>query len=288
VIAAILSAVDWLIGPSGREKVQKRVGDWWVLIEETAFGDNIAEYARRFLMIYRHVFECEDRFDWWMRRLIWSFTPGSIALGIATALWVYTHGLGRRLVSGETGASPQILLFPMLLSLAVSVVSIWIIGWLLRTLVDVSGYRAVIRFVFLTAVYVSCLTMMLIVSILLVHFYEYSVRPLYTPNIVHSKYSTDIVINELGLQHEFHLDQFITGMTLVFCVGSNIIALIVFLGVQLFIIAAKLFSFALKPACSLLLRRFYESKKGVLTVIAVGCGALATLLQELVKNLSAS
>jgi hypothetical protein len=62
--------------------------------------------------------------------------------------------------------------------------------------------------------------------------------------------------------------------------------MLIILSVVLFFGLAKLFSFILKPICSLLLQRLYESKQGVLTVLAVAGGTVAKLLQELAKALA--
>jgi hypothetical protein len=48
--------------------------------------------------------------------------------------------------------------------------------------------------------------------------------------------------------------------------------------------SSKLFRAFLKPCASLILQRFYESKQGVLTTLAVAGGALAKMIEEALKH----
>jgi outer membrane autotransporter protein len=51
VVAAILALIDWLIGPSGRSRMQRAAGDWWVFVEETSFGQQLSFEANYFLRL---------------------------------------------------------------------------------------------------------------------------------------------------------------------------------------------------------------------------------------------
>jgi hypothetical protein len=80
-----------------------------------------------------------------------------------------------------------------------------------------------------------------------------------------------------------HVDRFINQMVLSFSIGSQSLIFLIVFGMRFFFMFAKLFKLVLNPITSLLLQRFYESKQGVLTIIAVFLGGFAKLIQELTK-----
>lgn len=56
VIASLLTAIDWWIGPNGRAAARERMGHWWLHMTETSFAGLVAEDARRVESWLRSVF----------------------------------------------------------------------------------------------------------------------------------------------------------------------------------------------------------------------------------------
>ena len=59
----ILAAVDWWIGPEGRDSMKNEVGIWWFHIEEMSFRGLVSEDARRVSDVIHQVFG-ERVFSW--------------------------------------------------------------------------------------------------------------------------------------------------------------------------------------------------------------------------------
>lgn len=170
----------------------------------------------------------------------------------------------------------------MIFSTVVGVAGIWLIGWVLRVLSNTATAGSVTISFGATTIYVAAAAALIFLSIVLANVWEFFVRPLYQSNIVHGR-DVFLVSNVLGHALNFKLDPHISTLAAAFSAGANALVALMLVSLELFIAIAKVFSFVLKPFSSLLLRRFYESNQGVLTIVAVGGGALAKLGQELVK-----
>src|SRR5437868_3611229 len=97
-------AVTGFLGPAWKNPA------WSVFVEETSFGEHISQDARRFLEIYEYAFVDPDRIGRlgpWSNRFLFVLVPGLFIFFATAAVWLFTHGLGRRLAAGETGASTQ-------------------------------------------------------------------------------------------------------------------------------------------------------------------------------------
>jgi hypothetical protein len=286
ILVTLISAVDWLIGQSGRERLQKMVGDWWVIVETTTFGENISAYASFIFETYKELFESDEyggKFHGFFNKLVFILIPDFISYVIFAARWFWTYGLGGRLAPGQTGRNNHMMIIPMLLSLLVGLVGLHLARWIALSLLKGSNALLIAKLILMSTAYVVFAVFSVIVSIAVANLFEFHVRPLYTRSIFPSQTAYDFKWEIFGREINMHVDKFINDGVLAFSVASlSLIFLIVF-GMQFFFIFAKIFHFALKPVTSLLLQRFYESKQGILTVIAVTLGALAKLIQELTK-----
>jgi hypothetical protein len=283
VLAGLLSGIDYLIGPTGRDRLRKKMGDWWVFVEETSFGEHLSQDARVLLEIYEELFEDRERFERWRARIFCVVFPGVIIMAGTEFVWFLKYGLGRPLAPGQVGASTHVLLLPMIFSAVAGIAGLWLVGWLLRVLTRTATAGSVVLSIAATAIYISGVATLICLSIILANIWEFLVRPLYQSNIVHSANLIEVSLPVWGHAYKFNLDPHISTAAAAFSAGSNVLVALMLVSLELFVGIAKMFSFVLKPVSSLLLRRFYESNQGVLTVIAVGGGALAKLGQELVK-----
>ncbi|MBB4373456.1 hypothetical protein GGD63_006279 [Bradyrhizobium sp. cir1] len=111
VVAGLLSGLDFLIGPAGRDRLRKKMGDWWVFVEETSFGEHLSQDARWLLEIYQELFEGDEAFERWGRGFIFVVFPGILLMAGTELVWVLKYGLGGRLAPGQVGASTQCCCF---------------------------------------------------------------------------------------------------------------------------------------------------------------------------------
>jgi hypothetical protein len=189
ILVAIVSAIDWLIGQSGRVRLQKKVGDWWVIVETTSFGDNISRYAKFIFELYKEIFESNEfggRFDGFFRKMALILFPGFAIFIFVSARWIWINGLGQRLAPGQEGRSTQVMIGPFLLSLLVGFAGLSFARWISLSLSKGAKVFSIVKVFILSALYILFSLVGMILSVVAANFYEFSIRPLYTNSILRS------------------------------------------------------------------------------------------------------
>ena len=284
-IVALLTSVDWLLGPVLRDRLQRRVGDWWVFVEENRFGEYISYQAGILNKFYREYFVDVDRFSWWSSRFQFVLFPGIVFMAVGTFSWIYVHGLGQPISKDQTGSSTHVLLPTILLVFFVGIFGLKIFGTLVSFLQKTSSGASVYISVFATILYLAFAIFCIYTCIFLSNIYDLYVRPLYQSNIVAPKESIDTIVGIGPLRFPYR-DSFLVSRTSgAMAVGALLPSALLLAGSQFFFGFSKVFSSIVKPVTSFFLQRFYESDKGILTTIAVFGGALGKLTQEVVKYL---
>lgn len=286
VFCTLLTLIDWLIGTSRRERLQRKVGDWWVYVEDSSVGTFVSDDARRLLGLHDRLFH-DVIGSQFAEEVVRVFMLGApiFLLGMGTyLLWFAPPDVPLR--SDQTGFSAHVLLAPIVIGVTTGVIGVRLQGLVLRLLVRQDGAGAILAAVSATLVYVAVVTIMIATGVVLANLYEFHVRPLYQQNIVRLQppleYALRIPARVTPVV--WQLDRGVTIGAVLWSAGPCLVPLGFLLVPQAVFTVSKMFRAVFKPILALLLGRFYESKQGILTTLAIGGGAFAKLAQETVKH----
>jgi hypothetical protein len=278
VICAAITLLDWLMGGKRRERLRDEVADWWVYVESSSIGSYISLQARNLLARNSEIGH---------RVFSGSFYLGFFSL-LASLFWCRHVFHTLPLKPGEVGFSPHVLIAPLLLGLGAAVAGIVLQEALLKRLSRTDTGLSVLFACSATFAYVWGVFVMILVSALLANFYEFSVRPLYQHHIVRLP-GTQVTLHAsiLGATWSMPADRVVTIFALSWTTGLCLLPVLALILPQIVFAFSKMFGVFLKFFVSGLLERFYESKQGILTTLAVAAGALSKIIEETLKHFRA-
>ena len=272
IVVTMLVAVDWLLGEERRNSMRDTVGYWWIHAENIGYGELAAEDAS----IMRCMLVWLLGNGWFTARRISS----SILVGIILAI---TVGFVFVVVtpSDRLAVVPfvAILLVTCIIALPTAI-SCWLsfsltiifLGWMVK--------RPVLWFyVFIVLIDIVALALILYLggSLTTISIGEYSPRLLNYTSSANEGWE-DVFHDTIGV---FALANRVLPVFVVVAA----IPTVLHISYVLFLTFCKAFRRILGPVVGLLLKRLHESRQGVLTVIAAGCGVFAKLVQESAKYL---
>jgi hypothetical protein len=275
VICAGITLLDWLMGSTRRKRLRDKVFDWWFYVESSSVGSFISLQAESLLK--NRLKSAEGMF-------VLSYGLGTIAVWAGFLSCMHIFHANVTLKDTEVGLSPHVFVAPVLLGLialfAGSKLQTCLLKRLSRTATGLSvAFACGATFVYICAVFV-----MILMSAILANFYEFSVRPFYQHHIVRipeAQFTFHTSIS--GATWSMAGDKVVTIIALSWTSGLCLASVLSLVLPQIGFSFSKLFSVVLKPSVSLILERFYESKQGVLTTLALAGGALSKMIEETLK-----
>jgi hypothetical protein len=291
VVVAILTAADWLIGPSLRDRLREKVGDFWTALQyrklDDLFVSNLVPLKRLVLRIYGTAPTS-------LRLILASLLTNVLA--IAVVLLVLFRSNLSLLASAFTDNLAAPIVSIVLVTVALTG---WLpFKWLARAFDSVvkegatwpdilSAFgRLAGRLLAFSLAYVAVL-----LGLFAALFGLISVI-----SSAHAQGRDDwpdcdwtcpggVPFGEGAAQGIAMLGQaIIVGVIATAMLGLiAALPLVAMIGLLLFIVLLKIARPMIQPVTTLLLHRLYESKQGILTQAALGLGFIAKALQEVVK-----
>jgi hypothetical protein len=278
VAVSLLLLVDWFLGETRRQNMRERAGEWWLHVQEYSYqglAKEDAAYVRaKLVKIFGE--------NWLSPRFVFgSFFVSSILSGIVLSLILLETGYQdmnwqQYLAFIASFTLPNAILDWMSLSL-----TIYLLGLMARSahffnivliaIVDVIvaialGVGVVFMFFFLVSVFecenLDCIAKSAVDTL---------------------SYTEEIFIAVLE-PHYLRTVSFSQGSILLGAIFTSTLPSLIHLFIALIFLGSKLIRPIGKPVVSAVLFAFHDSKKGVLSVIAVGLGAAAKLIQQWSKT----
>ena len=278
LIVALLIFSDWILGRDRRERMKESVGDWWLYLDSSTYAGLVAEDAGRVRRFLERLFSHSWLSPTFLQRTFLYSTPITFLVLMVgqIALLFVASSVGSAQPS-ETNQSPEplsqifygILIFAVLPVIAAippmitpNVITAWLsIGFTLFLLKKMEQSTS---FGVLLSILICDLAAVYLVTLLSFALLSYSL-----------------------MGFSFGLYASLPGLFWFLGVAAmavtNALSTLVHAGLSLLFILSKLVSPALKRPTEVLLIRFYESDKGVLTQLAIGLGGFAKIVHEIVK-----
>jgi hypothetical protein len=292
-IAAVLTGFDWLVGENGRKKLRERVGDFWTRLQYQSLDELYVGALQKLRLRLNRVYG--------ERVLSARFILIALA---ANVLWVLVCSVA---VWGWTSLGEELQKAPSIpaetyigLALTALVFSL-LIGWYPIA----NFFRVVQRFstgaslgrVFYSLLYILWNAVLFFIIAAVIILLAWLIFLFVVFGFDNWSQLLDQITREMdmGLDstkneawNDFARKILLPFMVFTFFLLLPISALPFFISLFVVLILAclKLLRPMLQPLISLLLERLYESKQGVLTQVAWGLGALAKLVQELLKRVA--
>ena len=257
IIVTIITFVDWLLDDNQRNELRERIADWYVFLADTSFEQLLAKAA---LTIRKSIEKVFGK-NWLSLRFI--FLSFSLAIASSIAITV----LIRQYVVGNDSVEDFLIIGSLFLVVSSSF-STWISLSLLVRMFKVMeqhpSFRYLLFIIVIDIIAVIC-------SILFIGIIAYGIWYLFLWEPVGALVLFIIFIPEL----------------IASCITS-LLPIFIHILISISFIISKLTFPILKPPVTLILLRVNESKKGVLSLLAIGIGAIAKITQETIKYLSSS
>lgn len=258
-LVAILVLADWLLGEEKRAAIREKMGYWWIYVQDLSYAGLTAEDARRVHTFLQRIFGAK----WYKPR----FTRLVFVISIVLTWIVVLPAMVTHLVAGndvELGVSIIIFLVWSVTNAFLNWLSLAITFVLLRHMSKTIKLSRLALFILLDAVIAISLayaSYRLVVKIVIPsnadHFFQ--------------------IVLLLVMASVEKVPLFVAASA----VGA--FPTLMHLGLAIVFLGSKLLRPVLQPPVSLVLLRFHESKKGVLTILAVFLGSSAKLVQEATK-----
>jgi len=260
IIVLCLTFVDWLIGTDGRRHLRDTMADWWVYVKEASFRALLANDAARLSLGLDRLLGTRI----FASRYLIRVTAANLVLAVLGALVVAPHMLSDFFDARFSHVVPQAIEIAnaapsgftasLILIIVVGAANVATMHRLLVSMGRALSVAKLILFVFLNGV-IGTLVFLVVTK---------TSTWLTTGNSDNSAFSV-------------FFDWFVALFTILF--WSTVFIIIAFI-----FALSKLSRPIFKAPLSLFLERLAESDKGVLSLIAVGIGALAKIVQELFKS----
>ena len=274
LIVTSLIFADWIIGKERREAMRERVGEWWLYLDNSSYSGLVADDARTVRQFLQKMFGRSWLSPAFVQRTFIYST--AVAFLVLTAFQFYLLFLASS-ISSSASDDPVLLsefayailvlvLLPVLMTMPAMITPNVISGWLsigftlfLLKKMERSTSLAVLLGILICDVVAACLVT--VVSFVLLSY----------------------ALNGPSWGFYLSLPGIFSFFSVVAMAVTNSLPTLIHASLGILFILSKLVSPLLKKPTEILLIRFYESKKGVLTQLAIGLGALAKIVQEIVK-----
>jgi hypothetical protein len=269
-VCTLLIFTDWLIGPLGRAKMREKLADWWIRLESNTFAGLVAEDAGKIARFFRAVFG-ERWFSW--RRIV-------LTMGFSIFLTIF---LARVMFGRNIPVDTAELILVLILANAISDwLSLNITIFLLELMEKSVSLVKLTFLIMLDIIVVICCAMVAVIL--------FSATNIFIDALGWGDALTDFLGQYFDPAPERRL---MANFSFGLMIALGIVIPLIFVTTSLWsyghivlsigFVISKLFRPVIKPVISLLLYRFQESKKGVLTLVAIGGGALIKLGQQAIK-----
>lgn len=271
-IVFLLIAIDWLIGPEGREAMREKMADWWRRLEKISFTGLAAEDARKVLG--------------WLHKVIgptWRH-PRTIIMSVLFSIVITIVLTATFLALSMQSLFTWYFSWNLFLIFAIpNAVFDWLsvaatmglLGWMAKSL---SGWRlfSIVLFDVFLAFIFAILVLMSASAIM-----NIMVGPSFSSNTVFLGAVGFLVGALLG---ESDAVRFF----LLAILFTSALPTLLHSGLSFVFLSSKLFRPVIQPIASRLLYLFSVSNRGVLTQLSIGIGFTAKLIQQWVKFLTAT
>jgi hypothetical protein len=270
-LTAACAFADWCIGSAGRQRMRDRMGDWWLYLQFSTWQGLVSADAERVGAWLTRFFG--GRFVSW--KFIWRSTAVGLVIQFVSFVVVLLGAIwpppGWRHLWDDL-ADPlgrDWLRFYGLFAVLIAVLDWLSIGttiFFLKKMAGTHSGRAIFKLILLDLM----VSVALFFAVTALGIYLVSLRPPTTTDdygaegwVRYYVVLLGVVPASIAAMWPSLLHLFICGIFLV----------------------SKLFAPVFRKPVSVLLLRFHESDQGVLTLLAVGSGAAAKLLEEWLKHL---
>ena len=287
--ASGLILIDWLMGHRRRKKLQNKVGDWWVIIEQRSFkpfGKKEAQGVLRWMedaTIYdrnEFGFYRSFAFNFFIALLILSVI---IQVGFGGGMNAPRFNWPKHTETSRDVLTRIHLLIIPLTTLCTTLCFLVTVFFLTKT----SATKNLLQFPIFVIIDVAIIIVVFFLNAKLNVIVLNGIISVDIPNLF-IKNQYDAKIYESFIQSFQDLSNFKFNASFqtraVFTLNSlALIPLLIYLILCFFYFLMWLFRPILKPTLSLVLGRFYESDKGVLTLIAIFLGGVVKIITAFVK-----
>lgn len=286
VLVTFLLFVDWYIGTERRARMRDMVGDWWLYLGQITYSDLVIEDAKYVRAQLVRWFSN----GWFTRsRIIRSF----IASILITLFGMYFLSLieyGNLYTKDNLDAKIGLiylfiiyLFIPMFIPNALfDWVSISVTISLLDIMSKLKGnnYLIIIYVVFISADFI--LAVFLSIPALIGFLFIWAVV---FDGLGYPITLAMFIDAPVGVYRFYFAMLFLTGVPIVILITSTLPTLL-HIFYMVLLVMCKTGRSVLRGPVSTILLRFHESKRGVLTLLAITVGTVAKLIQEAAKYLS--
>jgi len=254
-ICLILIFCDWLIGQEGKRAMRGKISEWWILVDDAPFTGFVNKDARYIVSFI----EALVGTNWGVPKRFIRIFIFSVASTLLVSALVDVGSNQSHLVHDYT----VYILLPV--NLIATSVSLTITLIFLRKISASNSRKLISLFVIADLFFVFLLFLFSMISIAIVGTSFYGL----SENI----YTGQSTIGQFFSSTTNLISSFIIN---IFWSVAHIISMLAFF-------VSRYFGPVIKPIVSLLLYRFQESEKGVLTLLSIGLGALLKILQQAYK-----
>jgi len=290
LLVAGLIFVDWLLGETKRARMREHLGEWWLMVEETNFEGFLPPHAekirRRFESLLGNRGWLSIRFFLFAAFASAILTAITVVFFLLKADWIVYDSI---LFSSLLAEEPiQAFLSFYLNLVAQNILLFWVsLGitlFFLRLMERSNKWYRLLGLLFADLIFIVILAIgTVLISALLV---QHIIKPLGLPS------PFDYLIEPKKFTSLEQLFQYreswgtLVGVLIWAALLSGILPMVPHLGILFLFLSSKLLRPILKPVICQILYAFYDSKKGVLTSIAVAVGTLAKIIQIMVRTYS--
>lgn len=271
IIVAALSAIDWLLGRVGRERMKKRVKAFWRTLQHSNLDDLTISALNPVRRLLNKIYG--TRVGW---RLITAAFISNWLLVEVLAIAI----LGEPIISLIARREDEVSLLPESLLITVAAIG-WIpYRWLIVAFnSDVKPGNALTAWAKNTAILIAKFAGFSVFYILV-----FEAVFLVLSHAVTDAFA-QIDISDIGSNPDAWVD-LIFKIVLIFWLIGSVVLFPILAAILLFIflVLLKVLRPWIQPATALVLDRLCESEKGVLTQLALGLGFVVKLTQEILKH----